>query len=117
MSANLLARITHGLCDDLLTSTIRAWDTDGTLDGLVHGRKKRIIVAPAMNTAMWTHPLTAQQIRVLEEEWGVRSDGTGWYEVLRPQEKALACGDTGVGAMIAWQEIVKVIKARLALDE
>ncbi len=117
VSANLLAKITHGLCDDLLTNTVRAWDADGSIDGVVRGQKKRIIVAPAMNTAMWTHPITTRQVRILEEEWGVREDenAPGWFEVIRPQEKTLACGDTGVGAMVAWEKIVEVIEARLGL--
>ncbi|TPX08059.1 uncharacterized protein E0L32_010259 [Thyridium curvatum] len=111
VSANLLAKITSGICDNLLTSTLRAWDVDGTIDG----RKKRVLVAPAMNTAMWLHPLTGKQIRILEEDWGVKPDGTGWFEVLRPMEKTLACGDSGVGGMMAWQEIVKVLEFRLGL--
>ncbi|KAJ4396167.1 hypothetical protein N0V93_000386 [Gnomoniopsis smithogilvyi] len=117
LSANTLAKIVNGVCDNLLTSVVRAWDADGRIDG----RRKRILVAPAMNTAMWLHPITAKQIRVLSEEWGVREaeDGTiesGWFEVLRPQEKSLACGDVGDGAMKEWSEIVKIIVARLGLS-
>jgi phosphopantothenoylcysteine decarboxylase len=91
LSANTLAKIVNGMSDSLLTSVIRAWDTTG----LVDGKRKRIIVAPSMNTAMWLHPVTAHQIRVLEEDWGVadpsRSPGNGaadkgWFEVLRPIE-------------------------------
>lgn len=75
---------------------------------------------PRVQTAMWLHPITAKQIRVLSEEWGVREaeDGSiesGWFEVLRPQEKSLACGDVGDGAMKEWTEIVKIIEARLGL--
>jgi phosphopantothenoylcysteine decarboxylase len=78
MSANLLAKIANGLCDSLLTTVIRAWDpTSG----------KRILVAPSMNTCMWTHPLTGRQLSILKDTWGV--DGTnissGWYEILMPQ--------------------------------
>ncbi len=61
-----------------------------------------------MNTAMWQHPVTAQQVRVLEEEWV-------WFEVLRPQEKKLACADYGYGAMTEWMHIVRVIETRLGL--
>jgi len=56
LSANTLAKITGGFSDNLLTSVVRAWDTTGELEdstegvGQVRG-KKRIIVAPAMNTA------------------------------------------------------------------
>lgn len=69
---------------------------------------------------MWLHPITAKQIRVLAEDWGVveAADGTiesGWFEVLRPQEKSLACGDVGDGAMKEWTEVVRIIEARLGL--
>lgn len=116
LSANTLAKVVGGLCDNLLTSVVRAWDADGRVDG----RRKRILVAPAMNTAMWLHPITARQIRVLSEDWGVREAGdgsveSGWFEVLRPQEKSLACGDVGDGAMKEWSEIVRIIEIRLGL--
>jgi phosphopantothenoylcysteine decarboxylase len=114
MSANLLAKVASGLCDDLLGSVIRAWDTEGTIDGTINGQRKRIIVCCAMNTAMYKHPATAKHIKTLEEDWGVDAPG-GWFEVLRPQEKLLACGDAGVGAMLEWTEIVKVISTRLNL--
>lgn len=131
LSANTMAKITGGFSDNLLTSVVRAWDTNGDLDVTaqnstdtnekkVFSGKKRIIVAPAMNTAMWRHPITKSQIKILEQEWGVGPDGEegeGWFEVLRPQEKELACGDTGDGAMREWKEIVKVIEERFKLEE
>lgn len=109
LSANSLAKMVNGISDSLLMSVIRAWDTTG----LVDGRKKRIFVAPAMNTAMWRHPVTAKQIKVLEEDWGQGEDG--WVTVLRPMEKELACGDVGDGAMMDWREIVKRLEAFLQL--
>ncbi|KAI9829382.1 MAG: hypothetical protein M1826_005702 [Phylliscum demangeonii] len=115
LSANSLAKMVGGFCDNLLLSVVRAWDTTGALDPFGRGRKKRIIVAPAMNTAMWQHPVTAQQIKVLEE-WGVDEEGDGWVEVLRPIEKTLACGDVGVGAMADWKQIVRVIEQNLGLE-
>lgn len=118
LSANTLAKIVAGMADNLLTSVVRAWDTTGEIDGRDVGdsrdgdgekrKKKKIIVAPAMNTAMWLHPVTAQQMRVLQEEWD-------WFEVLPPQEKSLPCGDVGTGAMREWTEIVRVIEERLGL--
>jgi phosphopantothenoylcysteine decarboxylase len=130
LSANTLAKITGGFSDNLLTSVVRAWDPTGQLEessqepGLPR-LKKRIIVAPAMNTAMWRHPITKSQIKVLEEDWGVREESVdlheeendGWFEVLRPQEKELACGDVGDGAMKDWKEIVEVIEKRFGLHE
>lgn len=97
LSANSLAKMAGGLCDTLLLSVLRAWDTD-----------KSVVVAPAMNTAMWRHPVTALHVGVLE--------GWGWVQVLRPVEKELACGDVGVGAMRAWEEVVAVVEERLGLE-
>jgi phosphopantothenoylcysteine decarboxylase len=111
LSANTLAKITSGICDNLLLSVVRAWDTTGTVDADGKLRKK-ILVAPAMNTAMWKHPITARQIRVLEEEWGGEE---GWFEVLHPIEKTLACKDVGTGAMMEWTMIVEVIEESLGL--
>ncbi|KXL48903.1 MAG: hypothetical protein FE78DRAFT_76780 [Acidomyces sp. 'richmondensis'] len=103
LSANALSKICAGAADDLLTCVVRAWDTSGRVDG----RKKGIVVAPAMNTAMWEHPVTMEQVRRLEGEWG------DWFEVLKPVEKGLACGDVGGGAMRDWKEVVAVIERRL----
>ncbi|PGH14253.1 hypothetical protein AJ80_05993 [Polytolypa hystricis UAMH7299] len=108
LSANSLAKITNGMCDNLLTSVVRAWDVE---------RGARIVVAPAMNGAMWTHPVTKRQIGVLEEEWGVGKEGEGWFEVLRPQIKALACGDVAIGGMCEWTDIVRVIEERLGFKK
>ncbi|EXJ82027.1 phosphopantothenoylcysteine decarboxylase [Capronia coronata CBS 617.96] len=110
LSANSLAKMVNGISDGLLLSVIRAWDTTG----LVDMRKKRIFVAPAMNTAMWRHPITRKQIKVLEQEWGVGDEG--WITVLRPMEKELACGDVGDGAMMDWKLIVEYIEVHLGLD-
>ncbi|KAI4129867.1 MAG: hypothetical protein LQ347_003613 [Umbilicaria vellea] len=116
LSANSMAKMTMGLADNLLLSVVRAWDTTGMIDSRNVNSRKRIIVAAAMNTAMWRHPVTRKQIRVLEEDWGVDGDeDEGWVEVLRPVEKELACGDVGDGAMRDWKEIVSVIEARLGL--
>jgi len=134
LSANTLAKIVGGFADNLLTSVVRAWDTTGEIDGAglsrleesagtgngngeESGKRKRILVAPAMNTAMWRHPVTKRQVRVLDEEWGVGEDGkgSGWFEVLLPMAKELACGDVGDGAMKDWKEIVELIEERLGI--
>ncbi|RBR12900.1 uncharacterized protein FIESC28_08391 [Fusarium coffeatum] len=106
LSANTMAKIVNGMCDNLLTSVVRAWDTTGTVDGV----KKKILVAPAMNTAMFTHPITATQLKVLEKDWG--GEG-GWFEVLQPIAKSLACGDVGNGAMVTWERIVEEIEKKI----
>lgn len=109
LSANSLAKMVHGLSDNLLLSVIRAWDTTGLIDG----QKKRIFVAPAMNTAMWVHPITSKQVNVLQQDWGQGDDG--WVSVLSPVEKNLACGDIGSGAMMEWGSIVSEVQQHLAL--
>lgn len=114
LSANSLAKMTMGLADNLLLSVVRAWDTTGEIEGAE--KRKRIVVAAAMNTAMWRHPITKKQLRVLEEDWGIDGKDGGWVEVLRPVEKELACGDVGDGAMREWKEIVSVIEQRLELN-
>jgi phosphopantothenoylcysteine decarboxylase len=113
LSANTLAKMAAGFCDNLLMSTVRAWDASGILDpprdDLPISDKKKILVAPAMNTMMWFHPLTQKQLDILQE-WD-------WVEILRPIEKTLACGDVGSGAMKDWKDIVLRIKELLGLEQ
>ena len=53
LDANTLSKLANGSCDNLLTSMARAWDFKSG---------KRIVVAPAMNTKMWEHPVTEPQV-------------------------------------------------------
>ncbi|KAI9025295.1 flavoprotein [Phycomyces nitens] len=80
LDANTLAKIANGLCDNLLTCILRAWDP-----------KKPVIVCPAMNTNMWDHPFTAKHLDVLQDILQ--------FKVISPISKLLACGDLGIGAM------------------
>lgn len=114
LSANSMAKMIAGIADNLLLSVVRAWDTTGEIEG---SRKKRIVLAVAMNTAMWKHPITRKQIRVLEEDWAIDGGNDGWIELLRPVEKTLACGDAGDGAMREWSVIVSIIEERLSLKD
>ncbi|RAH74667.1 putative flavoprotein [Aspergillus aculeatinus CBS 121060] len=117
LSANTMAKMTMGIADNLLLSVIRAWDTTGMVDGNLKTKKPLIFVAPAMNTAMWNHPITGKQIEILEKEWGVNnSSKDGWVSVLRPMEKHLACGDTGNGAMMDWEAIVCVVEQYIGVQ-
>ena len=58
LSANSLAKIANGMADNLLTSVLRAWDFT-----------KPVLVAPAMNTMMWDHPVTSVHLATLTQ-WG-----------------------------------------------
>lgn len=98
LDANTLAKISHGLCDNLLTCTLRAWD-------LKNVKTKPVFFCPAMNTKMWEHPLTSEQIQQLE--------GFG-YTQIPPIEKTLMCGDTGIGAMAPVKTIVSTVESQLA---
>ncbi|BGP18970.1 hypothetical protein JCM10213_002610 [Rhodosporidiobolus nylandii] len=89
-SANTLAKITHGICDNILTSFLRALPTFVP-----------VYLFPAMNTHMYHHPLTAKQLKTVQEELG--------YKVFGPIGKKLACGDIGLGAMFEWSDIVKLV--------
>ena len=91
LSANSLAKLAQGLCDNLLTSIVRAWDVE-----------KRLIVAPAMNTFMWDNPFTQKHLGVITEVYRA--------EVIPPKpDYILACGDRGAGAMAAVNDIVNHI--------
>ncbi|XP_060173104.1 probable phosphopantothenoylcysteine decarboxylase [Lycium barbarum] len=79
LSANTLGKIAGGLCDNLLTCIVRAWDYD-----------KPFFVAPAMNTFMWNNPFTERHLMTIDE-LGI--------SLIPPVSKRLACGDYGNGAM------------------
>ncbi|KAI9598056.1 putative phosphopantothenoylcysteine decarboxylase [Syncephalis fuscata] len=88
LDANTLAKLSHGQCDNLLTCIARAWDTN-----------RPVLVCPAMNTHMWSHPFTQQHLTTLQDQLG--------WKVHGPISKRLACGDTGMGAMSEVESIAK----------
>ncbi|PAV17329.1 flavo [Pyrrhoderma noxium] len=97
-SANMLAKIANGICDNLATSLLRALaPTTPTY------------LFPAMNTFMYEHPLTNLHIRTIKD--------VIHYEVIGPIGKNLACGDTGVGAMTEWKDIVEIVVHLFNLKE
>ena len=79
-SANTIAKLAQGLCDNLLTCVARAWDF----------KQDKLIICPAMNTMMWDHPFTLKHLNLLKEIG---------CSIVEPQEKKLACGDIGKGAL------------------
>ncbi|XP_040893893.1 phosphopantothenoylcysteine decarboxylase [Toxotes jaculatrix] len=93
LDANTLGKIANGICDNLLTCVVRAWDTS-----------RPLLFCPAMNTAMWQHPITAQQVSRLKE--------FGYVEIPCIAKK-LVCGDEGKGAMAEVSSIVDVVKQYL----
>jgi phosphopantothenoylcysteine decarboxylase/phosphopantothenate--cysteine ligase len=83
-SADFLAKVAHGLADDLLTTLVLARDCP-------------LLVAPAMNRQMWENPATRRNIATLV------TDGVA---ILGPGCGDQACGETGLGRMIEPEEIV-----------
>ncbi|KAH7345762.1 flavoprotein [Rhizoctonia solani] len=95
-SANTLAKIASGLCDNLATCVLRAL-----------APSTPTFVFPAMNTHMYEHPLTARHLDTIKDTIG--------YNVVGPIGKALACGDIGMGAMTEWSDIVQLVVSRWSL--
>jgi phosphopantothenoylcysteine decarboxylase len=113
LDANTLAKLANGLSDNCLTCVWRAWDT-----------ARPVVLAPAMNTLMWQHPLTGRHLRQLAADCGGGDVPAGldldavteWINgrcprlrVVGPQSKRLACGDVGVGAMADVADVVAAI--------
>ena len=91
LTANTLARMAHGLADDVLTEAV-----------LAHAGP--VLVAPAMNTRMWLHDATQENVGTL------RARGV---ELVGPVEGELAEGEEGVGRMAEPEEIFARIEALL----
>jgi phosphopantothenoylcysteine decarboxylase/phosphopantothenate--cysteine ligase len=91
LTANTLARLAHGLADDLLTET-----------ALAHAGP--VVVAPAMNVRMWEHAATRANVALLQAR-GV--------EVVGPAEGELAEGESGPGRMAEPEEIAAVVEETL----
>ena len=92
LTANTLARIAHGLADDLVTEAALAHDGP-------------ILVAPAMNTRMWLNPATQANAET------IRARG---IELIGPEEGPLAEGETGIGRMSEPEEIFGRVQELLA---
>jgi len=92
-SLNTMGKIANGLCDNLLTSVVRAWDMN-----------RPLIIAGAANTAMWEHPVTKEHLDKLTN-WG--------YKIVMPQSKMLACKTEGMGALADISDIVKEVNNSL----
>lgn len=86
-TANVLAKLAHGLADDMLTTTILACDCPK-------------IAAPAMNTRMYENPVTQDNLAALR--------GYGW-EIVEPASGRLACGAVGKGKMPEPEELLEAV--------
>ena len=91
-TADLLAKMAQGLASDLASTLLLATD-------------KRVLVAPAMNVRMWTHPATARNVARL------RNDGVLFAG---PVDGDMACGEFGPGRMAEPLQIVDAIASAVA---
>jgi phosphopantothenoylcysteine decarboxylase/phosphopantothenate--cysteine ligase len=91
-TADLMAKAANGLADDLASTTLLATD-------------KRVLMAPAMNVRMWTHPATQRNLATL------KSDGVLF---VGPDDGVMACGEFGRGRMAEPQAIFDAIAKALA---
>jgi phosphopantothenoylcysteine decarboxylase/phosphopantothenate--cysteine ligase len=86
-TADLLARLAHGLADDFLTTLYLAFTG-------------RVVLAPAMNNNMWAHPATQENLAVLRKRG---------HMIVEPEEGLLACGTTGPGRLADPEKIADAV--------
>ena len=92
-TANVCAKLAHGLADDMLTTTVLAC-------------KCPKLIAPAMNTNMYENPVTQDNLDLLRKY--------GW-EVISPASGRLACGAVGAGKLPEPEDLVQYILREIAL--
>jgi phosphopantothenoylcysteine decarboxylase/phosphopantothenate--cysteine ligase len=86
-TANSLAKLATGICDNLLSTLLCSAESD-------------VLLAPAMNQRLWNHPATQDNVKKLQH-WGCHFVG--------PATGRLACGDEGIGRMAEPEEILERI--------
>ncbi|MBU1857196.1 MAG: bifunctional phosphopantothenoylcysteine decarboxylase/phosphopantothenate--cysteine ligase CoaBC, partial [Verrucomicrobia bacterium] len=87
-TANVMAKLAHGLADDALTATALACAAP-------------LVVAPAMNEKMWIHPATQENVRILKARGAV---------VVDVEQGELACGYEGRGRLASLETILKSVE-------
>ena len=94
-TANVIAKLAHGIADDMLTTTVLACDCPK-------------IIAPAMNTRMYENPVTQDNLKLLETYGMTR---------IAPVRGRLACGDVGAGKMPEPEEILQYVLMACAYEK
>ena len=85
-TANVIAKLAHGIADDALTTIALALRPEA-----------KVLIAPAMNSKMWLHPATQENVKILRKR-GV--------EFIGPEKGLLACGYEGIGRLWDVEKIV-----------
>ncbi len=93
-TADIIAKLAHGICDDLLTTFVLA-------------TKAKVLIAPAMNPNMYEHVATRDNIAVLEHKLR--------YQIIPPEFGEVACGDLGYGKMAQITTIAQVVASSLEI--
>ena len=86
-TANILAKLAHGLADDALTCIALALNP-----------KAKILIAPAMNGKMWLHPATRENVKTLKQRGA---------EFIGPEKGMLSCGYEGIGRLWPVEDIAR----------
>jgi len=90
-TANVIAKLAHGLADDALTSTALAC-------------KAPLVIAPAMNENMWLNPATQDNLRIIKSRGAI---------IINPERGQLACGWEGEGRLAPPDKIMKAVEKAL----
>lgn len=88
-TANIIAKAAHGICDDLLSTTLCAcWN-------------KPVLIAPAMNDNMWKNPAVQKNVETIKQNG---------FNIIGPEIGRLACGTDAIGRMAEPQDIVNELE-------
>lgn len=90
-TADILAKISHGICDDLITTVICA-------------TKAPVILCPSMNVHMWENTITQENVQKLKRHG---------YLLMEPDEGSLACGYEGKGRLPNTQAVIELVERTL----
>jgi phosphopantothenoylcysteine decarboxylase / phosphopantothenate---cysteine ligase len=90
-TANTIAKLANGFADNMLTTVIMALP-----------KKTKVVIAPAMNTEMWSNEIVQKNIIVLRK--------TDKYAFVEPRAGILACRDEGIGKVADFHDIASAVK-------
>ncbi len=93
-TANILAKLSHGIADDALTCIALALND-----------RARTLIAPAMNGRMWSHPATQANVAILEQRGA---------EFIGPEKGLLSCGYEGIGRLWPVDQIAQRVTSLLS---
>ena len=90
-TANVIARLAGGMADDLLTTTVLA-------------TRAQVLVSPAMNSRMYSHPATKRNLQTLKELG---------YIIIDPESGMMACKEEGEGRLAEWETVKEYLAKSL----